>query len=178
MSLEISPKPLHYCGRDFTGEEIEQISSFCCGKCRTGTPACQKRQTRVSVLQRTRSLTVAARKEDFPQQKLSNLIAGEPNRNRVQLSRQICEEFAWRRPDGRLKEMSCRVALLRMERNGLITLPPPQKGNGNGRNRPRLTTASEPREPLSLPAEDLGELSFRIPDTPKDSSRWNELIER
>ena len=133
MSLEISNKPLHYCGRNFTGEEIEQIS---------------------------------------------NLIAGEPKRNRVQLSRQICEEFAWRRPDGRLKEMSCRVALLRMERNGLITLPPPQKGNGNGRNRPRLTTASEPREPLSLPAEDLGELSFRIPDTPKDSSLWNELIER
>ncbi|EQD71887.1 hypothetical protein B1B_04198, partial [mine drainage metagenome] len=51
----------------------------------------------------------------------------------------------WYRPDGRKKDMSARVALLRMDRDGLITLPEPTRGNGNG----RITRYSEP--PMELP---------------------------
>lgn len=106
------------------------------------------------------------------------LIASHPQQNRAQLSRLVCDKLRWLRPDGRRKEMSCRVAMLRMHRDGLITLPPPQQGNGNGRHRPRLTVASEPKEPISLPAGALGKLLFRPIDTREDSSVWNELIER
>ncbi len=74
--------------------------------------------------------------------------------------------------------MSCRVAMLRMQRGGLITLPLPEKGNGNGRNRPRLTPASDPKEPLSRSARAVMPLVCRTVDTPGDSSLWNELIER
>jgi len=110
--------------------------------------------------------------------RIRGLIVSEPKRNRLQLSRVVCDELGWRSPNGRRKEMSCRVAMLRMHRDGLITLPPPQKGNGNGRTRPRLTSASDPREPITLPAGALGELLFRPVNTRKDSSLWNELIER
>ena len=41
---------------------------------------------------------------------------------RSQLARQVCQEFAWLNAQGRLKEMSCKVALLRMERAGLLEL--------------------------------------------------------
>jgi hypothetical protein len=109
---------------------------------------------------------------------IRRLMASEPKLNRAQLSRRVCSELHWLRPDGRSKEMSCRVAMLRMERDGLITLPRPEKGNGNGRNRPRLTVASDPKEPLSLPARAVMPLEFRSVDTPDDSSLWNELIER
>jgi hypothetical protein len=34
------------------------------------------------------------------------------------------EELDWRRGNGGLKDMSCRVALLRMQADGLISLPP------------------------------------------------------
>jgi len=68
--------------------------------------------------------------------------------------------------------------MLRMERDGLITLPPPRKGNGNGRRRPRLTVASDPKTPLSLLAGELGALVLCPVDTPSDSALWNELIER
>jgi hypothetical protein len=68
--------------------------------------------------------------------------------------------------------------MLRMQRDGLITLPLPQKGNGNGRTRPRLTAASDPKEPIALPAGALGQLRFHSVQTPQDSSLWNELIER
>jgi len=109
---------------------------------------------------------------------IRRLIASEPKLNRAQLSRRVCRELHWLRPDGRSKEMSCRVAMLRMARDGLITLPPPRKGNGNGRRRPRLTAASDPQTPLSLSASELGPLVFRGVDTPPDSALWNELIER
>jgi hypothetical protein len=109
---------------------------------------------------------------------IRRLIASDPARNRAQLSRLVCDKLRWLRPDGRRKDMSCRVAMLRMERDGLVTLPPPEKGNGNGRNRPRLTAASDPRKPIRLPAHGLGQLRLRPVDTPQDSALWNELIER
>ena len=88
--------------------------------------------------------------------RIRRLIASEPRRNRAELSRRVCDELAWVRPDGRRKDMSCRLAMLRMHRHGLITLPPPEKANGNGRRRPRLTCASAPRAHLCVPAGALG----------------------
>ena len=68
------------------------------------------------------------------------LIASDPKRNRVQLSRLVCDQLAWFSVNGRRKEMSCRVAMLRMHREGVIPLPSPQKGNGNGRHRDNTTS--------------------------------------
>jgi len=109
---------------------------------------------------------------------IRRLMACEPELNRAQLSRRVCDELHWVRADGRRKDMSCRVAMLRMQRDGLITLPRPEKGNGNGHNRPRFTVASDPKTLLSLPAGALSPLLFRPVDTPGDSSLWNELVER
>ena len=105
------------------------------------------------------------------------LIRSEPKRNRVQLSRLVCDQFGWFTVNGRRKEMSCRVAMLRMHRDGLIRLPPPQKGNGNGRSCPRITAASDP--PLRWRSGgDWGPLEFRPVQRPADSALWNELIQR
>lgn len=133
VNTQTTGKPIRYCGRLFTTEEMDWIR---------------------------------------------RLMASDPKLNRAQLSRRVCNELHWLRPDGRSKEMSCRVAMLRMERDGLIALPRPQKGNGNGHTRPRLTAASDPKEPLSLPARAVMPLEFRPVDTPGDSLLWNELIER
>jgi hypothetical protein len=110
--------------------------------------------------------------------RIRRLIGSTPPLNRAGLSRKVCDELGWLRPDGRRKDMACRVAMLRMERDGLIRLPPPQTVNGNGRIRPRHTPASDPREPLTLAAGDLGRLVLRPVQTPKESSLWNELVER
>jgi hypothetical protein len=113
-------------------------------------------------------------------QLIRGLIAAEPKRNRAQLSREVCDMLGWLRVDGRRKDMSCRVAMLRMERDGLITLPAaaPVTKNVNGRHRPRFTSASEPELPVSVPAGRLGVLEFRIVEKRRDSSLWNEFIER
>ena len=83
--------------------------------------------------------------------RIRELITAEPPLNRAQLSRRVCDELHWLRPDGTRKDMSCRVAMLRMERNGLIRLPPPLYRNGNGRIPPRRTAAGDPRDPIRLP---------------------------
>ena len=111
-------------------------------------------------------------------ERIRDTIASDPQLNRAQLSRRVCEMFGWLRPDGRSKEMSCRVAMLRMHRADLITLPPPRAKNGNGRIRPKSTEASDPEEAILLPAGALGELTFEIVRKGKRSSLWNELIER
>jgi hypothetical protein len=59
-------------------------------------------------------------------ERVREIIRAHPEASRQQLSSRVCEDFDWRKPDGSLKDMSCRVALLRMQRAGLIELPAPR----------------------------------------------------
>ena len=71
----------------------------------------------------------------------------------------VCDTLGWRRADGRRKDMTARVALNRMAADGLITLPAPRNGNGNGRH-PRHA----PGQQLALPA--AGSTDHRRPRRP------------
>ena len=53
---------------------------------------------------------------------MQDIIAENQHISRGQLSRQVCERLNWRSANGKLKEMSCRVALLRMQRQGHMNL--------------------------------------------------------
>ena len=57
-------------------------------------------------------------------EQIRQLMQQNPTLLRTLLSRKLCELFAWTKPNGELKDRSCRVALLRMQADGLITLPP------------------------------------------------------
>jgi hypothetical protein len=54
---------------------------------------------------------------------IKDMISSEPNISRFELSRRICEQIQWRSDNGKLKEMSCRKALLELHRQGVLTLP-------------------------------------------------------
>jgi hypothetical protein len=99
-----------------------------------------------------------------------------PTRNAI--SRAVCQSLAWCKPDGSLKEMSARVALLRMHRDGLLVLPPPRQGNGNGRWYPQPTPATDPGPPLVGTRRELGALALQRVSCHQDSRLWNELIAR
>ena len=110
--------------------------------------------------------------------RIRHLIASEPRRNRAQLSRLVCDELGWMRLDGRRKDMSCRVAMLRMERDGLITLPPPQHRNSNRHTYTRRTPATDPGPPLTAPVHQLGGLRLDLVAARTESHLWNEYIAR
>jgi len=54
-------------------------------------------------------------------------VLDEPTLTRTGLSREVCGWMEWQGDDGRPKDMSCRVALLKLARRGLIELPAAQE---------------------------------------------------
>lgn len=121
---------------------------------------------------------------DFPAAELDLIRAliarRDPPLSRSALSRAVCEALGWRKPDGGLKEMSARVALLRMQRDGLLTLPAPLKTVP----RPRPLAPSPRTDPPALaplPACLAEARPLRLsPLRPSDprSRLWNEFIQR
>lgn len=105
------------------------------------------------------------------------LLGQSPPLSRARLSREVCERLAWRCPDGRLKEMSCRVALLRMQADGLVTLPPPRNAKPLAyRAHPHIESAIV--APAIVPAVDLSHLTVELVGTKRDSLLWNAYIQR
>jgi hypothetical protein len=56
-------------------------------------------------------------------QKIQQTIFNDPKLTRAELARQVCDLLNWYRPNGERKDMSCRVALLKLERQGMLQLP-------------------------------------------------------
>lgn len=107
------------------------------------------------------------------------LVRDHPEANRAWLSRAACEKLGWRRPDGRLKDMSCRVAMLRMQSDGLLCLPVPLRTNGNGKPYCRRTSEADPEpNPVLLTASALSDLGLEPVGGKSQSHLWNEYIER
>jgi len=106
------------------------------------------------------------------------LLAQNPKQTRLALSRLVCETLGWRKPDGGLKDMSCRVAMLRMQKDGLILLPPPRNKNGNGKRQVRRTPRAEPQPLIRTPAGELRNLRLDLVTDKRDSLLWNEYIDR
>jgi hypothetical protein len=88
------------------------------------------------------------------------LLELRPALGRVALSRRVCQDLGWLNALGQPKEMSARVALLRMEKDGLIQLPAPRTRNGRGQARFALTAASEPRAPVVRPRAGAGTVTL------------------
>jgi len=55
---------------------------------------------------------------------IKEVIAQNPDRSRRFLSQELCRQWNWRQPNGVLRDMVCRGLMLKLEREGLITLPP------------------------------------------------------
>ena len=109
---------------------------------------------------------------------IRGLLALQPVLGRVALSRRVCQDLGWLNALGQPKEMSARVALLRMEKDGLIQLPAPLSRNGRGRRRFPLTSASDPQAPVQEPLSALEPLVFQRVPGGRLSALWNELIAR
>lgn len=110
---------------------------------------------------------------------IRRLIADHPKASRAALSRLVCEHFDWRRANGQLKDMSCRVAMLRMQEAGLIALPAPRRGNGNGRRYNRRTPQAEPAAPIyAVSPRELGPLTLDPITDRCASDLYNEYLER
>jgi len=112
-------------------------------------------------------------------QRVQETLDGEPGLSRTALSRRVCGWLEWRSPNGRWKEMSCRVALARLERAGMIRGPqgrtfpgaPPGPPHRRGRGRKgRVERRLEELQPVEVAP--VGSAESRTART------WNELLDR
>ncbi|MEW6296091.1 MAG: Druantia anti-phage system protein DruA, partial [Candidatus Diapherotrites archaeon] len=108
-------------------------------------------------------------------------IESEPEISRRSLARRVCKWLDWKAPNGNLKDMSARSALLILHRRGAITLPEAGKNN--------LFVSAEKKEPTDIPYEihnapltvdQLGEIEL-VPVSSRNrgaSHTWNGLMNK
>ncbi len=109
-------------------------------------------------------------------EQIRSLIKRNPEFNRMRLSQEVCRMLQWFKPDGKLKDMSCRVAMLRMDKDGSIVLPPPTQAKAPLR-KIEFTPATDPQSPVVSPVNQLPQLQLQLV-TRASSALWNEYIAR
>jgi len=111
-------------------------------------------------------------------QTIRDLMHQHPTLKRSPLSRKLCELWNWTKPNGELKDMTCRVALSRLQAAGLITLAPSQIPNARRRPHFAPTAATDPQTPIKQPVHELANLTLRLVSGAAQSHRWNEYVAR
>jgi hypothetical protein len=101
--------------------------------------------------------------------RIKQLISEDKTRSRAELSRLTCQQLNWFKADGGLKDMSCRVAMLRMEADGLITLPAP-RCKPPSQNKIVFTSQTDPHNDIIRPVNELA-LPQICPLKTRDHSR-------
>src|SRR6478736_5910582 len=100
---------------------------------------------------------------------LRALIAQHPDWHRTALSLHLCQLWDWRNAAGQIKDMAARTLLLKLQKRGLIDLPPP-------RRRTRRPCAQAPPavqesfpglspEPIQDPLHGLRPIGLELADT-------------
>jgi hypothetical protein len=107
----------------------------------------------------------------------AEMVAADPPQ-RSEIARRVCRALAWVDACGRPKLMSARVGLLRLHRAGLIELPPPSRGNGNGRGLVRGPELWPEALPVVGTVGQLAGLRLEAVRDPRASRLWNGLIAR
>ena len=111
--------------------------------------------------------------------RIQETVTMEPAISMLHLSRQVCQWLDWRSPSGQLQDMSCRKALVRLNREGKLRLPPRPKPLGLQRSS---SSISEPFDivQLNCSLNELGAVSV-IPIRSRhsrESKRWFALLNR
>jgi hypothetical protein len=109
---------------------------------------------------------------------IRGLRARQPQRTRAEISRQVAAQWQWCNPAGQLKDMAARTLLLKLHRRGLITLPAPQRRNGNARRRAQPAGAVGPPDGLAweLTLAALTPLAFTRAGTAAERREVHSLL--
>jgi len=111
---------------------------------------------------------------------IREIIAKNWQKSRTQMSGLICEALGWRGPNGRLKDASCRVVLLRLHREGIIQLPEVQKRPGPRVQKGCKREQEAEGEGVTCELSELGEVRIiKISGRySKPYREWKELLDR
>ena len=102
---------------------------------------------------------------------IRGLLAENPAQGRTALSRELCRRWDWRNARGQLKDMSCRLLLLKLERAGHIRLAPRLRPSTNGFRNRRPPVAPVEKAPIRGELRDLQPLRVSVVAPGSDDAR-------
>jgi len=110
---------------------------------------------------------------------IRSLLVAHPDWHRTRLSRELCKEWAWVDDVGRPKDMACRTLLLKLERRGLIQLPPrAHPGAPNHRRFKKLPEVDYGQEPIEAELHELRPLQVSVARSRPERNLFTVLLAR
>jgi hypothetical protein len=109
---------------------------------------------------------------------IDHWLQGYPSWNRTRLSRELCAHWNWRNGAGRLKDMACRSLLLKLEKRGLIRLPPRRTASVNGLRNRQLHPVRCDERPVHCALAELGPLQLIPVERQEDGALFRFLLAR
>jgi hypothetical protein len=112
--------------------------------------------------------------------RIAEVLRGDLSMSRRALSLRVCEWMQWRAANGRLKEVSCRKALLELHRRKLITLPAAEKSCFRRSVRKRRADEWIDTRGVECTLKGLGEISLVAISSrySKSSKIWNMMMDQ
>ena len=108
-------------------------------------------------------------------------MANDDTLTRSKLSRQVCQWLSWRQPNGRLRVVSCRVALNALEKRGVIKLPRARVvvGKSQGELAGEALLLEEPATGLPTDLRKLGPIELVVvgKHCPREYQQWKQALE-
>lgn len=125
-------------------------------------------------------LPITIRKKTFIETDLE-LIQATVNRHwgkgRKQISKILCQQWNWRQPNGRLKDMGCREILLTLNRKGLITLPPRLNSANNDKRNRSIPIVEIDQTPLQEKLSNLPSVKLTLVRNTSLEPLYNSLVQ-
>lgn len=125
-----------------------------------------------------RSLTILKREIGSAELDLiQGLIEQFGHRGRTYISKELCRQWDWRLPNRQLRDIACRDLLRRLEKRGLIQLPPPlhaarKPGYKNKTVLPQDFTST----PIDHSLKDFSSIEIEMVRGSSKESLYNALI--
>lgn len=106
-----------------------------------------------------------------------SIIERHFTKGRTFISKELCRLWSWRQPNGNLKQMAASELLLRLERRGLVKLPP-RKTCKSGRRRKRpIPIPPHLKKPIIAPLSHLSPIEIKMVRATQWETLYKGLIE-
>jgi hypothetical protein len=93
---------------------------------------------------------------------IRKLLAEHPDWGRTRLSKELCRLWNWRNAQGRQKDMSCRLMLLKLERRGFLHLPRILRDRNYSLRTRHVVSVEHATAPIRCELRDLQPLSLSV----------------
>jgi len=99
--------------------------------------------------------------------------------SRTELANTICELFSWKRPNGKLKSVECRLFLEDLDNKGIISLPECRKKYANkGMAKLPRTAKADSQPVIRAMLKELSPISVIKVESQEQRQLWYEYIDR